>query len=89
MEKFLTIDLFGQSALIENNIGQQILYTIESVGETFFCYQHKRNSPKAKWKSKRIVDSSNLQMRFEFAETEAGFKIEKISDEHTNGFTNG
>ena len=77
MEKFLTIDLFGHSILIENNLGQQILYTIEKLEDRFCCYQQKRNSKNGKWKKKRMVDSSSSYMEFEFAETEAGFRIEK------------
>jgi hypothetical protein len=73
----LQIDFFGQSVLVENTLGQQILYTIEQVGELFYCSQQKRRTRAGKWSEKRIVDSSQQYMRFEFAETEAGFKINK------------
>ncbi len=77
MKGYTQIDLFGQSVLIENMLGQQILYTIEQVGEIFYCYQQKRRTRSGKWRDKRIVDSSQQSIRFEFAETEAGFKILK------------
>ncbi len=77
MDKFVQIDIFGLSAFVENHIGQQILYTIEPIGEFYHCYIQKRASRKARWKGKRMVESSKTFMRFEYAENEAGFRLER------------
>ena len=77
MDRFTQIDIFGLSVFIENNIGQQILYTIEPVGEFYQCFVQKRISRKGRWKSKRLIESSKTYLRYEYAENDAGFKIER------------
>ena len=77
MDRFTQIDIFGLSVFIENNTGHQILYTIEAVGEFYQCFVQKRVTRKVRWKEKRLIESSKKYMRFEYAENEAGFKLER------------
>ena len=78
MDRFTQIDIFGWSVFVENNYGQQILYTIEQTGGFYQCFIQKRTSRKGRWKGKRLIESSKKYIRFEYAENEAGFKIERI-----------
>ena len=77
MDRFTQIDIFGLSVFIENNIGQQILYTIEAVGEFYQCFVQKRTTKSERWKSKRLIESSKTYLRFEYAENDADFRIER------------
>jgi hypothetical protein len=77
MERFIQIDIFGLSVLIENKLGQQAMYTIEPVGVLYQCFVQKRITKKGRWKNKRLIESSRKYIRFEYAENEAGFKIER------------
>lgn len=74
---FTQIDIFGLSVFIENHIGQQILYTIEPVGEFYQCFIQRRTSRTGRWKGKRLIESSKTYLRFEYAENESGFKLAK------------
>ena len=77
MKRFIQIDIFGLSVFIENDFGQQIMYTIEPVGEFYQCFVQKRVTKQGRWKNKRLIESSRKYMRFEYAESETGFKIER------------
>lgn len=74
---FTQIDIFGQSVVVENKLGQQLLYTIEQIDGIYHCFVQKRTSYKARWRDKKVVDSSQSFMQFEYAENESGFKLEK------------
>ena len=77
MARFIQIDLFGLSVFIEDKFGKHTLYTIVHENGFNTCFVQRRASSGARWKDKRIVESSKKSMRFEYAENETGFKIEK------------
>jgi hypothetical protein len=79
MRHLTQIDLFQQSVLLESPDGRQILYTIELNSEHILCcFIQKRKSSKSKWSEKRLVDSAKNELKFEYADTDAGFLIKRL-----------
>ena len=78
MGRFIQIDIFGLSVFLENNFGQQVLYTIEQVGELYQCFVQRRGSKGSRWSNKRLVESSKKYLRFEYSDNESGFKMEQV-----------
>lgn len=76
MARFIQIDLFGISVFIEDKFGQQVLYTIEHDNGFYTCFVQRKVSKGARWKDKRIVESSKKSLRFEYSDNnESGFMI--------------
>ena len=77
MNTFIQIDIFGLSVFVENKHGQQIQYTIEQAGELYQCFVQRRHSKSARWSKKRLIESSKKRLKFEYLDTESGFKMER------------
>lgn len=80
MDKFVQIDIFGLSVFIERNSGEQILYTIEPMDDSYYCHVKKRNSKVSRWSKKRFVTSSKNYIKFEYADNDVGFKLHHPED---------
>ena len=77
MKNFIQIDLFGLSVFLETEVGKQIIYTIEQIDGLYKCFVQKRTSKKARWSKKRLVDSSNTHLSFEYANSDLGFNLKR------------
>ena len=77
MDKFIQIDIFGLSVFVENKHEQQIMYTIEPMDGFYNCFVQRRASRRSRWSKKRLVESSKQYLKFEYADTESGFKMER------------
>ena len=78
MKNFTQIDLFGLSVFVENHEGTQIIYTIESTEHAKYnCYVMSRKSSRSAWTKKRLIESGNTVLKFEYAENDMGFRMKK------------